>query len=323
MDLQLILSSMKWEIGAIDQHLAGVTNARHPVLSEPVSYLLTTDGKKLRAVLVYASARLGSYEPEQLIRAAAAVETLHLASLVHDDILDDSCIRRGKATVNLRWGIGTALLTGDFLYARCFSLLHTLGTEVMTVLLDTIVDMVEGELRQQQCRRNLGTTWEEYLAIIQGKTASFISACCTIGGIIGGLKPEQIDYLRNYGDNLGIAFQIRDDIIDYDIAKDLQGKPPGNDLRQGIVTLPLLAYLKECSGSERAALEQVVTNPDPDPMEISYICGQIRDSGVLARCAEWVDKYVDRALVYLDFLPPGPYLHQIANTLRLDKTRLN
>ncbi|NLU48923.1 MAG: polyprenyl synthetase family protein [Syntrophomonadaceae bacterium] len=323
MDLQSILETMKWELAVIDQQVSHALQARHPVLAEPLSHLGKTRGKKLRALLVYAAAELGSYQIDHLVRAAAAVEMLHLASLVHDDILDDSEVRRGVATLNRRWDTCTALLTGDFLYARCFSVLHPLGNEVMNVLLETIVNMVEGELRQLACREKLDTGVEEYLAIIKAKTASFLSACCHIGGLVGGLKPEAVSALRAYGENLGIAFQLRDDILDYAIPGPHWNKPRGDDLRRGIMTLPLITYLREGGDNVKPHLQRLWQDSNLEPSVINHLCDDIQASGVLARCTEWVDYYLQQALSHLDSLPPAPVLRQVATSLHLEPAHVS
>jgi geranylgeranyl pyrophosphate synthase len=321
MELDSIISSMKWETAVLGDPLAPMRN-RHSVLTEPVSYLLETGGKKLRALLVYASAQMGSYRDNDLARAVAAVETLHLASLVHDDLLDNSHLRRGFTTVNHRWGSGTALLVGDFLYARCFALLQPLGEQVMTVLLETIVDMVEAELKQLTYQKNLHTEYQDYLAIIKGKTASFISACCQIGGLIGGLPPPSISWLNRFGYNLGLAYQIRDDTMDYALTDSSRGKPTGSDLRQGTVTLPLILYLQKCSPDARAEIDSLFRSNSPPPGQINQLCSRIRDSGVLTDCSQLVNDYLDQAAECLESLPIIPVLYQLVDYLRLDSSSL-
>jgi heptaprenyl diphosphate synthase len=216
------------------------------IMQDLMDHIVSSSGKRLRPILLLLS---GSFKPvhsENLIRAAAAVELIHTASLIHDDILDESQERRGKPSINALWGNRLAVLAGDFLFSRAFELVALCRNyELLKVLSRAIGTMCEGEIEQVRFAFNLQLNEQQYMQNIYRKTAALMEACCSAGGRLAGLDDAAVLQLEAYGRNLGLAFQITDDILDITGESLITGKPVGNDLREGIITLPLIYVLED------------------------------------------------------------------------------
>src|SRR5690242_16285948 len=203
--------------------------------------LFEAGGKRLRPALVLLAARCGKYEAERVIPAAMAVEVTHAATLVHDDVIDRSAMRRGRPTVAASLGDEPAIVIGDFYFAKAYESAAATGvSDVVDILARAVMGICAGELRQQGIRYRYSTGVDEYMSRIESKTAVLLAACCDIGALLGELRPEQRDALRDYGRELGLAFQIADDVLDYTGTEGEVGKPLGHDLVEGFATLPMM-----------------------------------------------------------------------------------
>ncbi len=226
-----------------------------PLIREITEYVALAGGKRLRPILVLLSARLAGGPSARAARLGCVVELLHTATLLHDDVVDRAQLRRGQASANVRWGDDAALLVGDHLYARCMALLVADGDlAVMEALASAMVSMTEAEVFQLERKRDENVAESDYLRIIRQKTAVFMSACCRLGGLVGGLAPGPVEALATFGERLGIAFQIIDDSLDFDADESRLGKSIGADLREGKRTLPLIATLQRARPEERARI---------------------------------------------------------------------
>ena len=221
-------------------------------VSAPMSALFAAGGKRLRPALVLLTARLGQYEGSRVMPAAMAVEMTHAATLVHDDVIDRASTRRGRPTVAATVGNESAIVVGDFYFAKAYELAsRTRSAEVVAILARAVMQICAGEVRQQSRRFHYALDEDGYMQWIHDKTATLLSACCDIGALLGKLKRKERSALHNYGVYLGLAFQIADDVLDYTSSEDEIGKPIGHDLAEGFATLPLMM----ARANEQAAAE--------------------------------------------------------------------
>jgi octaprenyl-diphosphate synthase len=228
-------------------------HSRAPLIPQLAGHIIASGGKRLRPMLTLASTRLCGYVGERQIGLAAAVEFIHTASLLHDDVVDESNLRRGDATANVLWGNQPSVLVGDFLFSRAFQIMVQDGSlEVLRVLANASAIISEGEVMQLETMNNVEIPEEKYLEVIAAKTAALFAAACRIGAVIAGRGTVEEDALENFGRNLGIAFQLVDDTLDYSAQQATLGKTVGDDFREGKVTLPLLLAYRRGDADERA-----------------------------------------------------------------------
>lgn len=273
-------------------------------LTDVSDYILVKRGKLFRPTLVLLCSRVEGPEPADARVVAALVELVHLATLVHDDAVDHSVMRRGMPTVNALWNHRTAIIMGDFLYSRSVARLAELGDlEQIGVLARAANRMSVGELRALHAADALDLDEEAYYRLIAAKTASLISASCELGSLVGG--GHHREPLARFGHELGMAFQIVDDVIDYVATEKVTGKPSGHDLREHKVTLPLIEALPSMSPSERQAVVRFFGNPEPTDTGIAEVVGLVRARGGVERALERAEAYGDAALRALSEVPAG------------------
>jgi octaprenyl-diphosphate synthase len=244
---------------------ARMASENAPRIPEVTAHLIEAGGKRLRPVLTLAAARLCGYEGPYHIHLAATVEFIHTATLLHDDVVDESRQRRGRPTANLLWDNQSSVLVGDYLFARSFQLMVETGSlRVLDILANAAATIAEGEVLQLTAARNLETTEDTYLKVVRGKTAALFSAATRVGGVIAGTDPAIEQALFTYGDALGIAFQIADDLLDYGGTSAI-GKNTGDDFREGKLTLPVIRALAGATPDERAFWQRTIA------------CGRVTD----------------------------------------------
>src|SRR5262245_7488677 len=249
------LSRMAEDLGLVEQAMREQLASASPFVGALGDHVLGSGGKRIRPALLLLAADLCGYTGPRRIQVAAAVELLHTATLLHDDVVDLSPLRRGKPSANALWGNRRAVLGGDFLYARASSMIVEDGDlEILYIFANTIRSMAEGELLQLERSFDPSVTETHYYAVIERKSAVLLSAACEAGSILGGVTRAERRRLSEFGRELGLAFQLRDDALDYEDREADLGKRPYDDLREGKVTLPLLLALKRCSASERDAV---------------------------------------------------------------------
>jgi len=245
------LTIIQGELKKVEKELWSQVSSAHSLSSEVSKYVFKSGGKRLRPALLLLCAKHYNYNGESTIQLAAAIELIHTASLLHDDVVDEATLRRGTASVNSVWGNRISILVGDFLFAKASAILSRYTKyEVIKIVSNTMLKMVEGELLQMSKNKNHGTTEKDYIEIIDKKTADLLSIACKIGASLGGAKPAEINSWSNFGKYFGIAFQIIDDTLDYSSTENEFGKAIGNDLKEGKLTLPLIHVLKTCSKKE-------------------------------------------------------------------------
>lgn len=312
------------ELDRVEASLLESLKAEDPYLTELATHLAKAGGKRQRPLIAIASGSCGLIPDgngevppvsDDIVMGGVSVELVHLGSLYHDDVMDEAVTRRGVESVNSRWGNLRAILAGDFLLAKASEIAASLGTEVAGLLAATIGKLCEGQVRELQTAFDVGRTEDQYLASIAGKTASLFSSACRIGAIVGELPRDQVEVLTTFGHNYGMAFQIVDDILDL-VATDKQlGKPAGNDLAEGIYTLPTLIALKsETEGSQLASL---LGNPI-DRDEVGVARKLVRASPGIQYAKGLVRGYCDESISAISSLGPGPsteYLKSLATGL--------
>lgn len=281
------------------------------LIGDITSHLYARQGKQLRPLLTLLSAAAcgmptDAEEGHPVFRVAAAIELLHNATLLHDDVVDESPLRRGQPSVNQQWGNKTAVLMGDYLLAHVMHILFQLDNDEVTDLVnEAVTQMSEGELLQQQCSGNLQTDADTYLRIIRQKTALLLSASCRAGALLATDNKEWQAALTEYGMQMGIAFQIRDDLLDF-LPADITGKPQGNDLHERKITLPLILAMKEAGGHNKEIFSALIQQEMSD-QEVQRFIRLIAESGALQATAHIEAHYIDAARKPLKRLPPTPF----------------
>jgi len=311
--------ALKKDLDIVEKRLEEALATDQPLLIELTRYFCQVKGKRLRPLVVLLSGRLGQAEQEKLVSLAAAVEILHMATLVHDDIVDDAVFRRGREALHRKWGQGAGLLLGDYFYAKSMRLLSKSFPTAIREVIYAAEEMVEGEMEEQQHSFNLDISEDQYIRRIRKKTASLIRACCLIGAHAGGGRGKKLRALGEYGEALGIAFQIRDDYLDYCGREQHVGKPVGKDFCQGVITLPLIQYLKSIQAGDREKAEilrLMGKDKDFDDEEWTELISAMRKKGALDYTMQMGNQYVKKALQRLEELPDSPIkdtLKEIAN----------
>lgn len=307
--LQALKDPVGDRLEAVRERIEGIVTSDFHALDRVSDHLLGMEGKLLRPTLLLLCNEVGGdpAEREEAVTLAAVVEMVHVATLVHDDAVDHSVRRRGMPTVNARWSHQVAIIMGDFLYSRAVMEIARLDdVEAITLLARAANQMTVGEMRQLTSRDALDFDEDDYRLLCEHKTASLMAAACELGGLFG--TPEYREELRGYGHQLGMAFQVTDDLLDYTGSVDETGKPSGQDLREHKVTLPLIAALPRMTDEERAAVERLFDQPEPPDGLVAEVRGHVERRGGLRAARERAREYVADARAHLDGLPAGPAL---------------
>ena len=278
-------------------------------------HVLKTKGKQIRPILVLLSAKLfGEIGPKTYI-AASLVELLHTTSLVHDDVVDDANERRGAFSVYALWKSKTAVLFGDYLLARGLLISVDNGAyDLLRIVSVAVKDMCEGELIQLQHSRRQDITRESYFNVINKKTAALISACTEAGAHSGGATPEQLELMRQFGIYLGLIFQIKDDLFDYQ-PHSITGKPTGNDIKEKKITLPLIYALQQASRTEKRQILSLINNSVPNSHKMKTIAHFVNEKGGLEHCRITMNELAEKAVAIIDSLPPGEAATALKDTV--------
>jgi len=281
------------------------------LINQIAEHIIAGGGKRLRPMLHALAARAAGYRGEQHVKLAAVIEFIHTSTLLHDDVVDESGLRRGRQTANALWGNAASVLVGDFLYSRSFQLMVELDDmRVMRILADTTNTIAEGEVLQLLNIGNADVDEAAYLAVIERKTAVLFAAATELGGLLGGLPEEQFSALRRYGMELGYAFQIADDLLDYTSDADTLGKNIGDDLAEGKPTLPLIYALQSATPEQVASLRHAIEHGGLDSLD--RIVAAIRDSGALERTRARAEVHAVAAHEALSAIPASPYRDALA-----------
>nr|PZN36565.1 MAG: polyprenyl synthetase [Chloroflexota bacterium] len=297
-------------MAALGQMLVARTASRSQLLAEAGEHTMAAGGKRIRAALVLLSAHLGEYSFQRASHSAVAVELLHAASLVHDDLVDNAGQRRGRVTVHARWDKDVALMLGDYFFAlAAYELASEPDPRIIRFYTDAAQTIVEGELSPVTQLEPLDVALAQYFHKIGSKTAALFEAACKAGIAVAGGDESAIAALGAYGYDLGLAFQIVDDVLDFTGDEALLGKPAGNDLREGTLTLPLIYAVAQ---SHQPLLREVARTARPDPAQVPQLVAAVIAAGGTARAMEEARALIGRAVSHLGRFPPSPARRALA-----------
>jgi heptaprenyl diphosphate synthase len=283
------------------------------VMIDSLLHLFKAGGKRFRPLFTVLAAQTGpNPDAVEVTLAGAVVEMIHLATLYHDDVMDEAEVRRGAPTANVRWGNNVAILAGDYLLATASRLVSRLGPEAVRIVADTFAQLVTGQMRETRGVADGVDSVDHYLTVVYEKTACLIAAAGKFGGMFSGAEDEQVARLSRLGGYVGTAFQISDDIIDIDSDSDESGKLPGTDVREGVHTLPMLYALAEPeSGPENERLRSLLAGPVDDDAKVAEALTLLRTSGGMAKAKDMLAEYAAQARRELALLPEGPGRHAL------------
>ncbi|MER7888736.1 polyprenyl synthetase family protein [Micromonospora sp. NPDC094482] len=295
-------------LDAVEVELRASVASADPFVTEAARHLVEAGGKRFRPLLVALGAQFGDPTETRIVQAAVVMELTHLATLYHDDVMDEAAVRRGAPSANSRWTNSVAILVGDYLFARAADLAADLGTEAVQLQARTFARLVHGQIAETVGPRPGDDRVAHYLQVIAGKTGSLIATSARFGGMFGGASPEHTEALAGYGETIGVAFQLSDDLLDIASESVQSGKTPGTDLREGVPTLPVL-YAQAADDSDAASVrlrEILAAGAVTDDALHAEALGLLRESPALKRARETVRSYAEDARARLAPLPHNP-----------------
>ncbi|MDX1581692.1 MAG: polyprenyl synthetase family protein, partial [Alphaproteobacteria bacterium] len=302
--LDRLSSLFEAEMKGVNAEIRARMESPVSLIPQLAGHLISAGGKRLRPLLTLAASRLCGYEGENHIPLAACIEFLHTATLLHDDVVDDSDLRRGSETANRIWGNEASVLVGDFLFSRSFQVMSEHGTmQIMKIIADASAAMAEGEVLQLMTMGEVGTDEETYLRIVTAKTAVLFSVACRIGPKLAEKPATYDDALDSYGRNLGIAFQLIDDALDYSAVQEELGKTIGDDFREGKITLPVLLAYRRGEGDERAFWERTIRDHEQDESDLKTALELMEKHKALEDTLERARHFAARAKDALGLFP--------------------
>ncbi len=303
------------KMAAVDELIRARMESRHaPRIPQVTTHLVGAGGKRLRPMLTLAAAEICGYSGDNDEKLAATVEFIHTATLLHDDVVDESSQRRGRATANLLWDNKSSILVGDYLFARSFQLMVETGSlRVLDILANASATIAEGEVLQLTAARDLATTEEIYLQVVRGKTAALFSAATEVGGVIAGASDAQCRALYDYGDGLGIAFQIADDLLDFQGDSAATGKNIGDDFRERKLTLPIIKALAQADAPERDFWRRTIEKGDQQNGDLEYAIALMQGHGALEAARDDALAWAAKASDSLKLIPEHPVRDLLAD----------
>jgi octaprenyl-diphosphate synthase len=306
--LSQIFEPIRADLEKVDDEFARHVQSRVQLIPQIGQYIRTSGGKRMRPAVLLMAARLSGYTGDRSILYAAVVEFIHTATLVHDDIIDDADVRRGRLAVHSRWGNDITVLLGDYLYIKSMALALTHDTlDIVRLLCDVTLKMIEGELYQLTKNGDADITEDEHFDIMRRKTAYLFGGCAQIGGLLGKVSKEQEQSLREYGFNLGMAFQLVDDLLDYTGDEVTVGKPLGSDLREGKVTLPLIHLQRQDPhGAGSQVIREIINSRQVTETQWADLKRGLREHASIDYAYRKAVEYADGAKTHLYTFPSSP-----------------
>jgi len=306
------------DLERVEKEISLETVASVEVVTQIGQYLQESGGKRLRPSLLLLASRLIGDGGESAIHLGAVVEIIHAATLVHDDVIDDARTRRGRPSANAQWGNHTSVLAGDWLYMEAFQVaLRERNFHVLDLLIGLTQMMVEGELLQLERIGRIEVTEADCMELVDRKTACLFSVCAKLGALVAGADSQTEERLGDYAWNLGMAFQLVDDLLDFTSREKVLGKPVGNDLREGKVTLPLVYALERASGEERRRVETILRDGNYDRVPFPQILAMVERHGGIARVKERALAFTEKARRIINEFPDSPYQRALYSVTEL------
>lgn len=304
MKLKLLYADLKSDIEIIETELEKALNSSSHLLNEASLHLLQAGGKRIRPVFVLLSAKFGDYQIERMKYIAVPLELIHMASLVHDDVIDDSNMRRGRSTVKAQWNNRVAMFTGDFIFARALEYVTVIDDpRAHQILARTMVELCNGEIIQIEDKFRMDQHIKDYFRRIKRKTALLIESSCELGAVVGGVDEQNTRRLKRYGYFVGMSFQIIDDILDFTATDKELGKPAGSDLLQGNITLPMLLLKDDVT--MQPYLQKIIAGTLTEGERMKML-QYVRHSDAIKQATAISDKYLQKALKEVEALPNNP-----------------
>ncbi len=303
-----VLTLISEDLKNLEQSIQRLITTKVVYIKEIVNYIIRSGGKRVRPILVILTSRMCGYQGNRHIPYSAIVEFIHTATLLHDDVVDNAKTRRGLSTVNTVWGNEPSVLVGDFLYSKSFELMAENGNEeIIRIIAKATTALSEGEILELLQTADIEITADDYFEVIGNKTAVLFSAACEIGSVLGQEDEEKRAALRKFGYDLGVAFQLKDDILDYMSIDNILGKQVGTDLKEGKVTLPLIYALKQASDREKASIRRAVEKDKLSQKDFERIRNIILKYGGIQYTSAVMSQYTESAKSYLNLFPPSEY----------------
>jgi len=304
----LVLSDILGLVGpklrSVEEEFTRNLRSEVGVIDELGEYISAGGGKRVRPLLLLLSAQMAGYHGDRDVLFASVFEFIHTATLVHDDVIDGASMRRGRSSLNAAWGNSLTVLLGDYLYIKSMSMaLSADDLRIIKILAEITLRMIEGELIQSRRVGDIALSAEEHLEIIKRKTAFLFAGCSVVGGLLADVDSEREAALRSYGMNLGMSFQIVDDLLDFTADEKILGKPVASDLREGKVTLPLIYLLEKGNAEDRAKVGAVLEDRDFSRVSSEEIVFLVRENGTLERTRELARQYAEKARAELEAFP--------------------
>ncbi|MCO5215007.1 MAG: polyprenyl synthetase family protein [Thermomicrobiales bacterium] len=301
-----VFTIMKPDLERVEDVLVTAASIDYPIVNTMLHAIVSGGGKRLRPVLLLLAAKAFGTFNERAVDVAAGVELLHTASLVHDDSIDKAALRRGNPTLNTELSTGAVILIGDYLFAQSAILAaRPENPRVMVIFATTLAEICDGQIRETLEAHRLDQSMAEYEVRIFGKTAALFAGAAEMGAVLGGGSDEQVANLRQIGTDLGMAFQVIDDVLDLRESSETIGKPAGNDLRQGVVTVPVMSFIANlpADAPQRALIERIVAGDETNDQTIDALVQEIRNSGALVEAERIAQGYVASARARVELVP--------------------
>jgi octaprenyl-diphosphate synthase len=320
-DLGNIKKPVKEEMAQFEVYFGRTMQSKIPLLKIILNYIFRRKGKQMRPLLVFLSAKLNGEIGEPAYVAATLIELLHTTSLVHDDVVDDASERRGALSVNALWNSKIAVLVGDYMLSKGLLIsIQKNRIEMLEIISEAVKSMTEGELLQLQKARKLNIKEDDYFRIINGKTAALLGACTACGARSVTTNTEVIQMMKELGETIGIAFQIRDDILDYE-GNGLTGKSSGNDIKEKKITLPLIHALEKATLSQKRHILKIIGNKKKSRSDIAEVISFVSEKGGIEYATLKMNQYRDKAFVILDTYPESDVKNSIREFIQYTVSR--
>jgi octaprenyl-diphosphate synthase len=313
---------LRGDMAATDRVIHDRLGSAVSLIPDLARHLIDSGGKRLRPMLTLAAARMCSYAGQAHVKLAAAVEFIHTATLLHDDVVDASSMRRGKLAANMVWGNKPTILVGDYLFSRAFQLMVETGNMmVLDILAGASAIIAEGEVMQLKSTNNLATTQDDYMRVVIAKTAMLFSSAAEAGATLASAPPALVAGLRDYGHNLGIAFQLIDDALDYSGHARQMGKSVGDDFREAKVTLPAILAYARADDEGRAFWERTIQSGPQHEVDLARAIGYVEQTGAIADTRAMAERFVQAACASLAAFPAGDMRDALIDVARSSVSR--
>lgn len=322
--VQPLVDLTKADMDRVNEMILARAGSDVEMIPEVANHLISSGGKRLRPMMTLATARMFGYEGDSHVRLATAVEFMHTATLLHDDVVDESDLRRGKSTARMIWGNQASVLVGDFLLGQAFKMMVDVGSlDALDVLATSASVIAEGEVMQLAAAKNMETTEDEYLAVIKAKTAALFSAAAEVGPIVAGSKKTDREALRDYGLYLGLAFQLVDDALDYGGSAADLGKNTGDDFREGKITLPVILSYRKASQEERSFWKNAIEEGASDDASLQKAIEIMTRHGAIAETVQRARDFGELARNALSSLEDSAYKDALIEVVDFCISRVN